>query len=167
MSGDMIGAALYTVTCNMLKRGTIVTCNIKEGYMGTPVRERMQKLRKKREGRSLSVWLYADTARMFKNIKTLTKDTNDAIVNKAIQEIYDTVFNRHCYELINKIQGMQNKPGQASRSGLTALYRELAGILHLDYPKAESIKKAFNSLNVPNYSGKTGTWRINQVRKFL
>ena len=47
-----------------------VTYNMMEGYMGAPGRERMQRLRGKREGRSLSVWLYADTARQFKNLKT-------------------------------------------------------------------------------------------------
>ena len=107
--------------------------------MGTSPKERMRKLRQKREGRALSVWLYADTARMFKNIKTLTKKTNDSIINDAVQKAYESIFSKRCYEIINEIKAKQNEPAPV-KNELTGLFRKLIEVLQLDYHSCASQK---------------------------
>ncbi len=60
--------------------------------MGTPVKERMRKMRQKRKGQSLTVWLYPEAANAYKKIKRLAGQTNDEIVNFAVREIYHSVY---------------------------------------------------------------------------
>lgn len=134
--------------------------------MGTPVKERVRELRKKREGRSLSTWLYADEARMFKNIKELTGDTNDTIVNRAIREVYDSIFLTQCAKIIDTIKTRQ-KEAKPSRPELKKDYIKLIRILQLEYSSAKSLKDAMNRFDVPDYNGKAGTWKIAQVRKLM
>lgn len=133
--------------------------------MGTPGKERIRKMRQKRKGQSLTVWLYPEAANVFKKIKKLTGQTNDEIVNLAVQEIYHSVY----YDQVNKrVKLIRTKLSEeVPRSEMATLYRDLIRIFQLDYYSAADIKKALNSFEIPNYSGKTGTWKINQVRKLM
>ena len=131
--------------------------------MATPAKERMAKMRKKRDGKTLSVWLYPETARTFQKIKTLTGEPNDAIAEKAIQAFYESVFFKRVNELALSIRDHLN--AEKPKDELTELYRELVTVLSLDYGTANEIKKAMNQLEIQNYSGSTGTWKIDQVRK--
>ena len=153
-----------TVTCN--KPILSVTWDTNErSVMGTPVKERIRKMRQKRKGQSLTVWLYPEAAHVFKKIKKLTGQTNDEIVNLAVQEIYHSVY----YGLVNKsIERIRVKLSEeVPRIEMATLYRDLIRIFQLDYDSASGIKKALNSWEVPNYSGKTGNWKINQVRELM
>ena len=133
--------------------------------MGIPVKERIRKMRQKRKGQNLTVWLYPEAAHAFKKIKKLTDQTNDEIVNLAVREIYHSVY----YDQVNKsIERIRVKLGEeVPRSEMVPLYRDLIRIFKLDYDSAADIKKAFNIFEVLNYYGKTGTWKINQVRELM
>ena len=133
--------------------------------MGTPVKERIRKMRQRRKGQSFTVWLYPEAANVFKKIKKLTGQTNDEIVNLAVREIYHSVY----YDQVNKsIESIRIKMSEeAPRNEMATLYRDLIRIFQLDYDSAADSKKAFNIFEVPNYSGKTGTWKINQVRELM
>jgi hypothetical protein len=133
--------------------------------MGTPVKERMRKMRQKREGQSLTVWLYPEAARAFKRIKTLTGQTHDEIVNQAVRKAYNIVFLGQVNELVERIRAKLSE--KASMSELAPLYQDLIRIFQLDYDSAADIRKAFNNLEVPNFSGKTGNWKINQVLELM
>jgi hypothetical protein len=50
---------------------------------------------------------------------------------------------------------------------MATIYQDLIRIFQLDYDSAADIKKALNSFEIPNYSGKTGNWKINQVRELM
>jgi len=133
--------------------------------MGTPVKERIRKMRQRRKGQSLTVWLYPEAANAFNKIKKLTGQTNDEIINLAVREIYHSVY----YDQVNKrIKLIRTKLSEeVPRSEMATIYRDLIRIFQLDYDSAAGIKKAFNIFEVPNYSGKTGTWKINQVRELM
>jgi hypothetical protein len=133
--------------------------------METPVKERIRKMRQKRKGQSLSVWLYPEAARVLKKIKKLTGQTNDEIVNLAVREVYSSVY----FGQVNKrVELIRTKLSEkVSRNEMPPLYRDLIRIFQLDYDSAADIKKALNSFEVPNYSGKTGNWKINQVRELM
>jgi hypothetical protein len=139
--------------------------------MATQAKDRMRKMRAKRQGRTLSIWLNEDAARIFKKLKTLTNDTNDAIVNMAIQDVYNTVFSNRCYAIIDEIRAKQEAAGEAPgwkvEIELTQLYKTIVEVMRLDYGTAEALKKALNAFSVPTPGGKTGAWKINQVRKFM
>ena len=133
--------------------------------MGTPVKERIRKMRQRRKGQSLTVWLYPEAANVFKKIKKLTGQTNDEIVNLAVKEIYNSIYLVQVNKRVERIRTKLNE--KVSRSEMVPLYRDLIRIFQLDYDSAAGIKKAFNIFEVPNYSGKTGTWKINQVRELM
>ena len=133
--------------------------------MGTPVKERIRKMRQRRKGQSLTVWLYPEAASVFKKIKKLTGQTNDEIVNLAVREIYNSIYLVQVNKQVERIRAKLNE--KIYRSEMVPLYRDLIRIFQLDYDSAAGIKKAFNSWEVPNYSGKTGTWKINQVRELM
>jgi hypothetical protein len=133
--------------------------------METPAKERMRKLRGKREGRALTVWLYPDADRRFRNIKAITGDGNDAIIAMALEGAYETVFFRRVHELAEQIRASQAVG--APKDQVTAFYRDLVAVLRLDFDTADGIKKTLNQLEVPNYSGKTGTWKVDQVRRLM
>ena len=133
--------------------------------MGTPVKERIRKMRQKRKGQSLTVWLYPEAANVFKKIKKLTGQTNDEIVNLAVKEIYNSIYLVQVNKRVERIRTKLNE--KVSRSEMVPLYRDLIRIFQLDYDSAAGIKKAFNIFEVPNYSGKMGTWKINQVRELM
>ena len=133
--------------------------------MGTPVKERIRKMRQKREEQSLTVWLYPEAARAFKRIKKLTGQTNDEIVNQAVRKAYDSI---HFDEINKRVELIRTKLSEeVPRSEMATIYRDLIRIFQLDYYSAANIKKALNSFEIPNYSGKTGTWKINQVRELM
>jgi signal recognition particle GTPase len=105
---------------------------------------------------------------MFNNLKTMTGDTNDNIIKEAIQDLYDKIFHEKCNKLICEIRNKQRKKqSRSSKAGLRICYMELIRLLNLEFSTAERIKNEMNRLNVPNYSGMTGTWKISQVRKLL
>ena len=133
--------------------------------MVTPVKERVRKMRQKRKGQSLAVWLYPEAANVFKKIKKLTGQTNDEIVNLAVKEIYNSIF----YAQVNKsIERIRVKLSQkVPRIEMATLYRDLIRVFQLDFVSKTDIKKALNSWEIPNYSGKTGNWKINQVRELM
>ena len=133
--------------------------------MGTPVKERIRKMRQRRKGQSLTVWLYPEAANAFNKIKKLTGQTNDEIVNLAVREIYNSIYLAQTNELVELVRIHLRE--EAPRSEIATLYRDLIRIFQLDYYSAADIKKALNSFEIPNYSGKTGTWKINQVRKLM
>jgi len=133
--------------------------------MGTPVKERIRKMRQKRKGQSLTVWLYPEAANVFKKIKKLTGQTNDEIVNLAVREIYNSIYLAQVNKQVERIRTKLNE--KVSRSEMATIYRDLIRIFQLDYYSAADIKKALNSFEVPNYSGKTGNWKINQVRELM
>jgi hypothetical protein len=133
--------------------------------MGTPVKERIRKMRQKRKGQSLTVWLYPEAANVFKKIKKLTGQTNDEIINLAVREIYNSIYLAQINKQVERIRTKLSE--KVSRSEMVPLYRDLIRIFQLDYDSASGIKKALNSWEVPNYSGKTGTWKINQVRELM
>lgn len=133
--------------------------------MATPAKERMAKMRKKRKGKALSVWLYPDTARIFQKIKTLTGETNDTIAEMAFRAFYENVFLKRINELALAIR--EHQKAEKPKDELTELYRELVTVLCLDYGTADEIKKALNQLDIPNYSGNAGTWKVNQIRSLL
>ena len=130
--------------------------------MGRPAKERMAKMRQKRDGRPLTVWLYPETSRAFGKIKTLTGEPNDAIAGKAVQAFYESILFKRINELALAIR--DHLKADAPKDELTALYRELVAVLSLDYASADEIKKALNQLEIPNTSGATGNWKIDQVR---
>jgi hypothetical protein len=133
--------------------------------MGTPVKERIRKMRQKREGQNLTVWLYPEAAHAFKKIKRLAGQTNDEIVNLAVREIYSSVYFGQVNKRVELIRAKLSE--KVSRNEMAPLYRDLIRIFQLDYDSAADIKKALNSFEVPNYSGKTGNWKINQVRELM
>jgi len=133
--------------------------------MGTPVKERIRKMRQRRKGQSLTVWLYPEAANAFKKIKKLTGQTNDEIVNLAVREIYNSIYLAQVNKQVERIRTKLNE--KVSRSEMATIYRDLIRIFQLDYYSAADIKKALNSFEIPNYSGKTGTWKINQVRELM
>jgi hypothetical protein len=55
----------------------------------------------------------------------------------------------------------------ARRQDVTRLYYEMIKILRYDYSSAQAVKAALNQLAVPNYNGKTGNWKIDQVRRLM
>jgi len=133
--------------------------------MGTPGKERIRKMRQKRKGQSLTVWLYPEAANAFKKIKKLTDQTNDEIVNLAIREIYNSIYLAQINKQVERIRTKLSE--KVPRSEMVPLYRDLIRIFKLDYDSASGIKKALNSWEVPNYSGKTGNWKINQARELM
>ena len=133
--------------------------------MGTPGKERIRKMRQKRKGQSLTVWLYPEAANVFKKIKKLTGQTNDEIINLAVLEIYNSIYLAQINKQVERIRTKLSE--KVSRSEMVPLYRDLIRIFQLDYDSAADIKKALNSFEIPNYSGKTGTWKINQVRELM
>ena len=133
--------------------------------MGTPVKERIRKMRQRRKGQSLTVWLYPEATSVFRKIKKLTGQTHDEIVNLAVKEIYNSIYLAQINKQVERIRTKLSK--KASRSEMVPLYRDLIRIFQLDYDSAAGIKKAFNIFEVPNYSEKTGTWKINQVRELM
>ena len=133
--------------------------------MGKPAKERMATMRKKRDGRALTVWLYPETARTFQKIKTLTGEPNDAIAGKAIRAFYESVFFKRVNELALAIR--DHLKADKPKDELRGLYRELVTVLSLDYGTADGIKKALNQLEIPNYSGAIGTWKIDQARTLI
>jgi hypothetical protein len=133
--------------------------------MGTPVKERIRKMRQRRKGQSLTVWLYPEAANVFKKIKKLTGQTNDEIVNLAVQEIYHSVYYGQVNKSIERIRVKLSE--EVPRIEMATLYRDLIRIFQLDLDSEADIKKALNSWEIPNYSGKTGNWKINQVRELM
>jgi hypothetical protein len=83
----------------------------------------------------------------------------------AVREIYNSIYLARVNKQVERIRAKLNE--KVSRSERVPLYRDLIRIFQLDYDSASDIKKAFNIFEVPNYSGKTGTWKINQVRKLM
>ena len=130
--------------------------------MGTPVKERIRKMRQKRKGQSLTVWLYPEAAHVFKKIKKLTGQTNDEIINSTVREIYNSIYYGQVNKSIERIRVKLSE--EAARIEMATLYRDLIRIFKLDFDSAADIKKALNSWEAPNYSGKTGNWKVNQVR---
>ena len=133
--------------------------------MGTPVKERIRKMRQRRKGQSLTVWLYPEASNVFKKIKKLTGQTNDEIVNLAVQKIYHSVYYGQVNKSIELIRVKLNE--EVPRIEMATLYRDLIRIFQLDLDSEADIQKALNSWEIPNYSGKTGTWKINQVRELM
>ena len=76
--------------------------------MGTPVKERIRKMRQRREGQSLTVWLYPEAAHVFKKIKKLTGQTNDEIVNLAVREIYNSIYLAQVNKQVERIRTKLN-----------------------------------------------------------
>ena len=133
--------------------------------MGTPVKERIRKMRQKRDGQSLTVWLYPEAAHIFKKIKKLTGQTHDEIVNLAVREIYNSLYLAQINKQMERIRTKLSE--KVSRSKMIPMYRDLIRIFQLDYDSTSGIKNALNSWKVPNYSGKTGNWKINQARELM
>lgn len=128
--------------------------------------ERIYRMRAKRSGRSLSVWLYAEEARMFKNIKSMTGDTNDNIIKDAIQDLYDKVLQEAVFSVGRKIRS-ELKKSVPSRVKLKIYYIDLVQILKLELTTPTLLKNELNRLKIPNYSGKVGKWRVSQVKTLL
>jgi hypothetical protein len=133
--------------------------------MGTPVKERIRKMRQGRKGQSLTVWLYPEAAHVFNKIKKLTGQTNDEIINLVVKEVYNSTYLVQVNKQVERIRTKLNE--KVSRSEMATIYRDLIRIFKLEYDSAAGIKKAFNIFEVPNYSGKTGTWKINQIRELM
>jgi hypothetical protein len=136
--------------------------------MAKSTKDRVQKWRerqKKRGGRSLTCWLNASAARNFKLIKALTGATNDQTIADALGERYQSVWYRKVSELKTAIQEQISQG--ARRQDVTRLYYEMIKILRYDYSSAQAVKAALNQLAVPNYNGKTGNWKIDQVRRLM
>ena len=136
--------------------------------MTKSTKDRVQKWRdrqKNRGGRSLSCWLSLDAARNLDRIKELTGATNDQTIADALGELYQSVWYRKVSELKTAIQEQISQG--ARRQDVTRLYHEMIKILRYDYNSAQAVKAALNQLAVPNYSGKTGSWKIDQVRRLM
>ncbi len=102
--------------------------------MVTPVKERMRKMRQKRKGQSLTVWLYPEAANVFKKIKKLTGQTNDEIINLAVREIYNSVYYAQVKKSIERIRTKLSE--EIPRIEMATLYRDLIRIFQLDYYSA-------------------------------
>jgi hypothetical protein len=83
----------------------------------------------------------------------------------AVREIYNSIYYGQVNKRVERIRSKLNE--KVSRSEMVLLYQDLIRIFQLDYDSAADIKKALNSFEVPNYSGKTGNWKINQVRELM
>jgi dihydroneopterin aldolase len=55
----------------------------------------------------------------------------------------------------------------AKRKDVARLYHEIIELLRYDYSSTQAVKAALNKLAVPNYSGKTGSWKVDQVRRLM
>jgi hypothetical protein len=131
-------------------------------------KDRVRKWRdrqKKIGGRSLSCWLSLDAARNLDRIKALTGDTNSQAIADALEKQYQSVWYSKMTELKLNIQ-KQIEQG-AKRWDVIRLYHEMIKLLRYDYSSAETVKTALNHLGVPNYNGKTGRWKIDQVRRLM
>ena len=134
--------------------------------MGTPVKERVRKFRENREGRSLSAWLSAEAERKFCAIKRLTQATNDAIVDMAINDVYDSMIVKRRSTIIAEIKTQLSLP-KPDTGRLSDLYKELIALLRLDLQADKDVKDALNRLKVPDDGGKTGAWKVSQVRRLI
>jgi hypothetical protein len=134
--------------------------------MAKSTKDRVRKWRdrkKNRGGRSLSCWLDLDAARNLDRIKALTGATNDQTIADALGELYQSVWYRKVYDLKAAVEEQISQG--AKRKDIARLYHELIELLRYDYSSAQAVKAALNKLTVPNYSGKTGSWKIDQVRR--
>ena len=131
-------------------------------------KDRVQKWRdrqKKLGGRSLSCWLSPDASRNLDRIKALTGATNGQAIADAVEKLYQSVWYSKVTELKTNIQEQIER--KANRQDMTRLYHKIIKILRYDYSSAETVKTALNHLGVPNYNGKTGRWKIDQVRRLM
>jgi hypothetical protein len=131
-------------------------------------KDRVRKWRdrqKKLGGRSFSCWLSLDAARNLDRIKALTGATNGQAIADALEKQYQSVWYSKVTELKLNIQ-KQIEQG-AKRRDMTRLYHEMIKLLRYDYSSTEAVKAALNHLNVPDYNGKTGHWKIDQVRRLM
>ena len=94
--------------------------------MGTPVKERIRKMRQRRKGQSLTVWLYPEAANAFKKIKKLTGQTNDEIINLAVREIYNSIYLAQINKQVELIRTKLSE--EVPRSEMVPLYRDLIRI---------------------------------------
>jgi hypothetical protein len=131
-------------------------------------KDRVQKWRdrqKKLGGRNFSCWLSIDAARNLDRIKALTDATNSQAIADALEKQYQSVWYNKVTELKLNIQ-KQIEQG-ARRYDMSRLYYEMIKLLRYDYSSTEAVKSALNHLNVPDYNGKTGKWKIDQVRRLM
>jgi hypothetical protein len=136
--------------------------------MAKSTKDRVQKWRDRKKnqgGRSLSCWLGLDAARNLDRIKALTGATNDQAIADALGELYQSVWHRKIYELKSTIEEQISQ--RAKRQDVERLYHAMINLLRYDYSSAQAVKAALNQLAVPNYNGKTGSWKIEQVRRFM
>ena len=136
--------------------------------MAKSTKDRVQKWRdrqKNQGGRSLSCWLSLDAARNLDRIKALTGETNDQTIADALEELYQSVWHRKVSELQTAIHEQISQG--AERQDMTRLYRKIIKLLRYDYSSAKAVKTVLNQMAIPNYSGKTGNWRIDQVRHLM
>jgi hypothetical protein len=136
--------------------------------MAKSTKDRVRKWRdrqKKRGGRSLTCWLDASAARNFKLIKAMTGATTDAIIADALDELYRHSWHTRLAVLLENLRKLQAQP--TSKSDLTVVYQQLIAIIAYDTNSPAEIKKALNRLEVPNYNGQTGNWKIDQVRHLM
>lgn len=116
-------------------------------------------------GRSFSCWLSPDAARNLDRIKALTGATNDQAIADAVEKLYQSVWYGKVNELKTDIQARIEQG--ATRRDMTRLYHEMIKFLRYDYGSADAVKAALNHLGVPDYNGKTGKWKIDQVRRLM
>ena len=131
----------------------------------TPAKQRMARMRRKRKGRALSVWLHPPTDTIFDKIKTLTGESNDATIAAALEAAYETLYWKQVRAFSVTIEGIHRANG--SRDELQSAYRALIAILALDYPTPADIKTVLNQRGIPGYTGGVGNWRIDQVRRLM
>jgi hypothetical protein len=95
----------------------------------------------------------------------MTGTTTDAIIADALDELYRHNWHTRLTALLGKLRKLQ---AQATlKSDLTVVYQQLIAIIAYDTNSPAEIKKALNRLEVPNYNGQTGTWKIDQVRRLM
>lgn len=133
--------------------------------VGTPAKERTRKMRAKRAGRSLSVWLYPPADTYLEKLRALTGEQNNAIVAMALESAYEKLFWEKVGELSLAVDELQDR--SANRAELVPVYRELIAVLAVDYPEPGDLKTVLNQRGVPNMQGDTGKWRVEQVRRLM
>jgi hypothetical protein len=136
--------------------------------MAKTSRDRVKQLRERRKksgGRTLSCWLERYTARKLDLIKEITGHTNDKIIKDALEQFYERVIFDTVAELRLQIQEKQKQ--KAQKPDLLLLYGNLIKNLQYQYIKLEDIKKALNSLGVPDLGGHSGNWKVDQIRQLM
>jgi hypothetical protein len=136
--------------------------------MAKQIKDRVRKWRDRQKeigGRSFSCWLNPDAARNLDRIKALTGATNSQVITDALEKLYQSVWYGKVTEL--KLDIQKRIEQGAKRWDITRLYYEMIRLLRYDYSSTEAVKAALNHLNVPDYNGKTGKWKIDQVRRLM